>query len=176
MSSQFSLSDFRSKVLGEGLARPNRFELLINPPQGMDPEGAKLVSLFCESVAFPNKVILSKKQKIFGPGEQRPYGVDYGGEGITATFHVDRRMQVKRFFDAWTSKVVSEDGFYAQYRELYVGTVEIRQLDEKNNITYACRLENAFPRSMGLMELNNNTNSTTHRLNVTLAYDRWIEL
>ena len=51
--------------------------------------------------SLPPVNISTKSFKIFGPTYQRPFGAEYGGEGISFTFHVDRDMKVKTFFDDW---------------------------------------------------------------------------
>ena len=74
-------------------------------PINMDD--ARRVSLLCESANFPPLNINTKAQRIYGPAYQRPVGSDYGGDGISLTFHVDRQMLVKRLFDAWMETIVS---------------------------------------------------------------------
>ena len=101
----FSLKNFQAQVRTGGLARPNRFEVLINLPpaliaQGYSTNDSKILSLFCESTNLPMQTIGVKTQRIQGPAYQRPVSVDYGGEGITMTFLIDQQMDIKGFFDA----------------------------------------------------------------------------
>ena len=44
--------------------------------------------------------------RIAGPSYKRPYNIDYGGEGISLTFHVDRNMDVKGYFDLWMANII----------------------------------------------------------------------
>jgi len=172
----FNLSQFIGAVREDSLARVNRFEVFINPPAGMinkNRSNAGAVSLYCEMASLPPVNISTKSFKIFGPTYQRPFGAEYGGEGISLTFHIDRDMQVKKFFDDWTATVVDPDTGLVNYQEDYISTINLRQLDEQENVTYELELYEAFPRSINLLELNNSAQNQTHRLNVLFAYRYW---
>ena len=98
----FNLSTFISAIKEDSLARVNRFEVMIPAPTGMsnvNKSYADFTSLYCEMASLPPVNISTKSFKIFGPTYQRPFGAEYGGEGISLTFHVDRDMNVKKFFD-----------------------------------------------------------------------------
>ena len=197
--SRFQLSEFQSQVLGRGLARPSRFEVVIPKPlrvtglpqvslfqfvvglfvNGIEDISNLLrtqsdrVSLLCEQASIPMLNLNTKPYRIYGPPHQRPVVSDFGGDGIPLTFHVDRQMQVKNFFDAWIQTTVNKDTFNVAFQEDYAVEVEIFQLDEQNNRTYGIKLVEAFPRSLNLMELNHNAQNQTHRLIVLFAYRRW---
>lgn len=173
----FSLDQFRSEVLdGFGLARTNRFEVDIQPPRALAANYgsiSQVVSIYTEQAALPLLNIFTKSFKIFGPAYQRPIFSEYGGEGLPITFHVDRNMQVRKFFEEWMHKVVDPVTFTVGYQEDYITTVNIRQLDEENNVTYEVELLEAFPKNMNLIDLNNTATNQTHRLNVTFGYRYW---
>jgi hypothetical protein len=175
----FNLSTFIGAIRTDSLARVNRFEVIINTPKDLfllsdkNKSNARAVSLYCEMASLPPVNISTKSFKIFGPTYQRPYGAEYGGEGISLTFHVDRDMQVKKFFDEWTARVVDPKSGLVGFQEEYISTINLRQLDEQENVTYELQLEEAFPRSVNLLELNNSAQNQTHRLNVLFAYRYW---
>jgi len=172
----FNLDQFIGAIREDSLARVNRFEVFINPPAGMvnkNRANAGAVSLYCEMASLPPVNISTKSFKIFGPTYQRPYGAEYGGEGISLTFHVDRDMQVKKFFDDWTATIVDPDSGLVGFQEDYISTLTLKQLNEQDEITYELELEEAFPRSVNLLELNNSAQNQTHRLNVLFAYRYW---
>jgi len=173
--SNFSLQEFKSEVNSRGLAKPNRFEIAIHM---LSVKGAqtRIVSLFCESVSLPQTTISVKQQRIYGPAYQRPFGVDYGGDGINMTFLLDREMNIKTFFDGWMDRIIHPTEYYAYYENTYASTIYIDQLDEKDNVTYSIKLENAFPRSLSMLELNNTAQNQVHKLNVSFAYRRWIPM
>lgn len=189
----FRLSDFKQQVLGKGLARTNRFEVIITSPKkitrtpqiafrgaivggertGFSTIPSNKISLLCEQASFPLLNINTKPYRIYGPAYPRPVVSEYGGDGTAMTFHVDREMQVKQFFDGWMQIVIDKDNYHVSFQEDYVVDIEVFQLDEAMNRTYGIRLIDSFPRSMNLMELNHAAQSQTHRLIVLFAYRKW---
>ena len=177
MAAYFNIDNFVTEISTRGLARPNRFEVTFPLPNGLNNSSqvadTRIVSLFCESANLPSKTIGVKQQKIYGPNYQRPFSSEYGGEGISMTFLVDGEMDVKGFFDAWTNIIVDPFQYFVHYPENYTVPITISQLDEENNKTYTVTLEDAFPRSIALMELSQSAQNSVHKLNVTFAYRRW---
>lgn len=170
----FNLTGFLSTVGRDGFARTNRFEVFIVPPVGLRNNSyGGLVSLYVEQASFPLLNIATKQFKIFGPTYQRPITSEYGGEGISLTFHVDREMQVKKFFEDWMHIIIDPVTFEVNYQSEYTTKILIRQLDEQENVTHEIELLEAFPRNMNLMELNNSSTNQTHRLNMLFAYRYW---
>lgn len=173
----FNLANFQAQVKSRGLARVNRFEVVIKPPRiggSVNFENSRLVSLFAEVSNFPPLNISVRPLKIYsGPSEQRPIGSEYGGDGISMTFHVDREMKVKRFFDDWMETIVDRNSYEVRFQEEYRSEITINQLDERDRVTYGVDLYEAFPRSMNLMELNHGAQNQSHRLNIIFAYRYW---
>ena len=98
---------------------------------------------------------------------------DYGGEGISFVFHVDRDMVVRKYFEEWMHLIVDPNNFGVSYQEDYITSVIIRQLDEQENVTHEIELLEAFPKNMNLMDLNNSASNQTHRLNILFAFRYW---
>jgi hypothetical protein len=173
--SNFSISNFISEVNIRGLARPNRFEVFILPPPGLGAltGSGRLVSLLCESASLPAMSISTKPYRIYGASYQRPVSSEFNGDGITLSFYIDNKMEVKSFFDAWMFKVVNPNSFNVSYQREYVSQIKIAQLDEKNNENYSIYLEDAFPRAVNMLDLNMGSTNQVHKLNVTFAYRRW---
>ena len=173
----FNLDRFRSQILdGNGLARNNRFEVEIGVPAGMKSRSRSygdIVSLYVEQTNIPGLNIASKAFKIFGPTYQRPFTSEYGGEGISMTFHMDQYMKIRNFFEDWMHLIIDPDDFTVGYQEDYITTIKIKQLDEQDTITYEMELYEAFPRNMNIMDLNNSASNQTHRLNILFAYRYW---
>lgn len=172
--STFSLDRFRTEVLsGAGLARTNRFEVEIFTPRGLRTDYAEIASLYVEQASLPPINIFTKPLKIFGPSYQRPITSEYGGEGISITFHADRDMNIKRYFEDWMHLVIDKDTYTVGYQEDYVSTIRIKQLDEQNEVTYDIEVLEAFPKSMNIMDLNNSSSNQTHRINLIFGYRYW---
>lgn len=173
----FNLDKIRAEVLGgAGLARTNRFEVVIPPPRALSDryKDSFLASMYVEQANMPMLNIFTKSQKIFGPSYQRPITSEYGGEGIPITFHIDRNMNIKKFFEDWMHAVVNPVNFTVGYQEDYITDIFIKQIDEAENVTHEIKILEAFPRNMNLLDLNNSASNQTHRLNILFAYRYWI--
>jgi hypothetical protein len=175
----FNPAIFLTNVNKVNLAKPTRFEVHIFFPNsiasvvGIPTSEQNLVSLLCESASLPVQNISVKQQRIYGPNYQRPISVDYGGEGIPMTFLVDGDMNIKSIFDIWISKIVDPIQYFVYHPSTYSAEIKIMQLDEDDNVVYTVVLEDAFPRNVGMLELNHSAQNLTHKLNVTFAYRRW---
>ena len=175
MANYFSLKNFQAEVRSRGLSKPNRFEIIFPPPLAMINKfvDIKPVLLYCESTSLPPQNISVKTQRIYGPGYPRPVGTDYGGDGITMTFLLDQPMDIRAFFDLWLSSIVDPNQFFVNYQSNYVVPIKINQLNMQDQIVYSAILEDAFPRSVSLLELNQGNQNSVHKLSVTFVYRRW---
>ena len=187
-----SLERFISQVNTRGLAKTNLFKVEINTPPciATHPVGSipELLNIFCQSANFPATNIGVKELKIAGPTYKIPYSIDYGGEGIALTFLVDRKMDVKGYFDLWMANIIDPYEFNTFYNEgisAYTTDIYIRQITEtKSRIAdvqfttdtkdikdkYYVKLEDAFPRNIGMIELDSTAQNSVHKLTVNFAY------
>jgi len=190
-----ALEKFISQIRTSGVARPNRFSVEIYAPPCMtnsklDGGSAipQLINLYCQTASFPGQNIGVKDLRITGPTYKRPVNIDYGGEGITLTFLVDSKFNVKSFFDVWMHKIIDPFQFHANYDSedtSYTTSIVINQINEVEFLVargagirrtttetqpYQIILENAFPRNIGMMELDQSSQSTAHKMSVTFAY------
>jgi hypothetical protein len=95
-----NISDFMSSFTKD-LARPNRFEVIINLPAGLKnnsqggsltPNDERLLRLRCETAELPSRTFTTAEQK-FGsnPIEKYPYHTTFND--LTLTFIVSGDMQ-----------------------------------------------------------------------------------
>jgi hypothetical protein len=165
----FSIEDFKSTIASTGLARENRFEVIL-PEFG---SSGSPVSLFCKSATLPQLAILTKQQRLFGPPMTRAASIDYGGQGVQLTFYVDANMNVKKYFDDWMHRSINASSFTANYLADYAKDVWIYQLNDGEERVYEIRLVEAFPTASGPLNLDQGSNDTFHVFPVTLAYRYW---
>ena len=176
--SHFSLSNFQASVGTSVLARTNRFEVIITPPKiNQKKDISELSSLFCEVTNLPPLNLNVKSFKMYGPNHQRPISSDYGGDGLSMTFHLDSSMSIKRYFDDWMEGIITRDTYNVNYQTNYVTSILLRQLrqanTDKDDVMYEIELLEAFPRSMNVVEFNNSAQNQTQRLTVVFAYRYW---
>lgn len=163
----FSVQDFVSEVSKTGLARQNRFEVLIP-----NIENEKLISLLCQGGTIPGASIVVKRQNLFGPTYIRPGNINYG-ESAQFSFLCDKNMDVKKMFDTWVHRVISPSAFTVNYKDEYCRDIVINQLDEGEQVTYSVKLIDAFPIALGSLSVNQAALDRFHILPVTFSYRYW---
>jgi hypothetical protein len=175
--SNFSLKQFQTEVRVRGLAKQNRFEIQMPTPNALGSKitqnESRMINMFCETTSLPTQTIGVRAQRIYGPAYPRPVSTDYGGDGIALTFLVDQSMDIKNFFDAWLSMIVDPHQYFVHYQSDYIVPIRISQLDNKDRVVYSVVLEDAFPRSVQMLEVNNTAQNSVHKLTVNFVYRRW---
>jgi hypothetical protein len=171
----FTITDFQTQIRSKGVARPNRFEVMIPTPIRLlsTIPDLRLISLFCESANLPTHNIGVRQQRIYGPAYQRPTSVDYGGDGITLSFIIDGNMDVKGYFDSWMQIIVDPNSFHINYSGEYTSTMRITQLNQQDQPVYAAVFEDVFPKTLSMLDLNQGNQNSVQKLNVTFVYRRW---
>ena len=176
--STFSLENFRAEVLNRGLAKANRFEVIIVQPKCVASAGdIRIVSMLAENCQLPTTRIITAQQRIFGPPTSHPQSAEYGGDNMSVQFYLDREMTVKRFFDVWIDGVVDRTKNTAYYQDNYLSQgMTISQLDEQDRVMYGVRFIDLFPIAVNPVQLDHNQANAVSRLNVTFAYRRWVDV
>lgn len=193
-----SLERFISTVNKLGLAKTNLFNVEINTPRCIfdnytGSSVSSLINLFCQTANFPPTNIGVRELRIAGPTYKRPYNIDYGGEGIALTFLVDNSMDVKGYFDLWMRNIINPNEFNAYYNEgsttyttdisisqvtgmdtTVIGTNPLRTLAYDLDTSYRITLQDAFPRNIGMIELDTTAQNSVHKLSVNFAYRKVI--
>ena len=177
------LSGFHSE---DGYAIPNRFEVIITPPpklgggmvtnpfhgseRGSD---ARAVSLRCESITMPGRNLnTTTDSNIYGPTREVVDGVTYA-EDITMMFQSSSGLAERAFFEDWQRNAFNEGNWNVNYHKHYVSTIEIYLLDKKDNRRYGIKLFDAFPRTIGAIDLNYASNNEMIKTPVTFSFRYW---
>jgi hypothetical protein len=158
------------------LARPARFDVFITIPPvlaAMYGTVTNQLSLRCEMSELPGRTFNITERK-FGsaPVQKVPFQSVYND--VTMTFIVSGDMTERLVFDQWMELINPSSTYNFKYKTNYVTDIAIRQYDLQNNITYSSVLIDAFPLSVGQMDLDW-TSENYHRLPITFAYTNWQE-
>jgi len=196
-NSTFNLGDFVSEVATRGMAKPNRYEVIITPPpcvlnfntnqslsaqntsgayttqKNLGPRVPARVSVFCEQAQLPPSRIITSQQRIFGPPSFHPQAADYGGDNFSLTFGLDKWYTIKEFFDTWIDGIVSRETNTAYYQSNYLTTMTVSQLDEEDRRHYTAAFEDVFPIAVNPIQLGADMNNQVSKLVVTFCYRRW---
>lgn len=192
--SEYGLQDILAEISTHGMAKANRYEVLITTPpsvlqyssskaQGNEAPGSPSaissrigarLSVFCDSAQLPPTRILTSRQQIFGPPSFHPIGADYGGDNLSLTFALDRWYSVKEFFDVWVDSIVGRDTGTVSYQSEYLCQgLSISQLDEEDQVHYRAVFEDVFPIAVNPIQLGYDMNNQVSKMSVTFCYRRW---
>lgn len=178
-----SVQDFITLIRNRGLARTEKFAVEITSPNIMGAS-SPTVSMLCDEASFPGVNIQTKALRIHNLNIQRPLTIDYEGETASFVFFVDSTWETKRYFDKWVDFIIDRTRQINQYRDI-VGSVIVKAIHEGSintvtngrvpyaeNVRYAIRLVNAYPRSITALPTSNSAVGV-HRLGVSFTYKYW---
>ena len=197
------LQRFQAQInQGEGMARPNRFYVIINPPQKLvttpggppsqlskntnnDLNSAAMrenMQMMCNKITMPSRDINTSPHKTYGPKREMPYAYSYSGE-IELTFYGDKFLRQRMFWENWQKTIFDGETHDMRYYDDYVGSIDIFQLgqfdakaDDDARVTYAVRLYEVYPQIISPIEYTYGANNAIVEVPVTLNFRNWVNL
>ena len=168
----------------DGMARPNRYEVLLTPRKGAETIMSQIMREFtndgtvrktglrCSSISFPGRTIdTAPDNNIFGPPRNIAQGYTYGD--LQASFQCSSDMKEKKVFETWQRLAYNPQSWTMGYYDDYTGSIDIVQLDEKDKKRYGVRIVECFPRDIAAQQLSYDTNNTIGTIDITFAYRYW---
>jgi hypothetical protein len=167
------LNDFIAQVRNRGIARVNRYRVIIPriPFTTGISDTDRLLSLFCESVTLPGVNINTTEHRMFGEFRRFPYERTY--DDVMMNFYLDADFDLKLIFDHWIGKIINPDRRTIQYYKSYITDIilEILPVDETKPV-YTLTLYEAYPKTMQSINLNSRNNEPA-TLSVTFECKYW---
>lgn len=176
----FSVSEFRSKGIARGGARPNLFQTtLTNVPAGVSiPVGSSEGgwSFVCKIASIPASTVAAVEVPYFGRQVKVPGNRTF--DNLSVTVINDEGFDVRNGLEHWMAKMnghqsnvqsVNANDLLASMSVLHYGK-------EGENTTIgdgAWTFENIFPVSLGEIALDWGSNDTIEEYTVEFAYDYW---
>jgi len=191
---------------GEGMARPNRFIVIINPPQKLviepgGPAGQDLsananannndltsaavrenMQMMCNKITMPSRDINTAPHMTYGPKREMPYAYSFTGE-VELTFYGDKFLRQRMFWENWQKTIFDGETHDMKYYDDYVGSIDIFQLgqfnagnDDDARVTYAVRLFEVYPQIVSGIEYAYGSNDQVVQVPVTLNFRTWANL
>jgi hypothetical protein len=152
-------------ILGNVLSGNTNPLQLINDPRD--------ISLLCESVQLPGRTIATNDYMTSPKSRKMPYG--FINDEVSFTFLLTGDMYIKNVMSSWQEQIMNTETYELAFKDEYVSTLIIQQLNDKNIPVYTAKLKNAFPVSISSVELSNTSENTASRITVAFAYDDWEE-
>lgn len=198
-----NISNFMSEIQSAGVLRSNRYIMTFVPPKylrdakvdvGFDDNTTPdipldRIALRCESVQFPGMsfaTVDSTPRFGYGPIEAMPYGVIF--DDITASFMVDARSDIHRFFYKWVSTIVNFNAqgqsklkdatsvvrgmktYEVGYKDDYKTDIVISVYDQNDNKVMTGTAYRAFPKLLPTVDLGWGSNDDYVKLAIPFSY------
>jgi hypothetical protein len=151
-----------------GLAKQNRFNIIIALPVSLASDQGRDLSLLCESTMIPGKQITTVEYALYGHSTKIP--TNFIQEDVTCVFNITNDYYVKTVFDRWQNKVIDTKTYLLNYDKEYRLDIIIQQLDEKDKVIFETKLLGAYPISVQQIMLDNGADGATQKLSVTFSY------
>ena len=177
----------------DGYARQNRYEVIILLPAGVSRgseadagssalaknvteilhgETARRISFRCDTISIPGRTLRTQMNgNQYGPLHQIVQGQTYAP--ITAEFYCGSDLAERYFFEEWQKITYNPDTYNINYYKEYIGSVEIYQLNEQDERTYGCKLEEVFPVTIGAQAYGHANTNSIQKVSVEFAYRYW---
>jgi hypothetical protein len=167
------LNQFISQVQQIGIARANRYNVIITPPKKLPSLGNLGLSnmlLFCDQIQIPGINISTIQNRTFGEFREVPYEKLFGD--IQLSFYVDNNLTVKGFFDDWVNLIQNPASRTFEYYNNYISTMQIEVEDTQNRIRHRTNVYEAYPKTISAIQLDY-SNKDIMKLQVTMQYKYW---
>lgn len=165
------IKEFVSQVKSGGLARSNRYAVIMTLPFVFNSDITKKALMFCDQIQLPGTNFSTTQNRSFGEFRETPYEKLY--EHINMSFYVDKDMLIKDMFDKWQSSIYNPQTRVFNYYNNYVTDITIEVQDNKDAPHYYVTLHECYPKSVGAVQLDY-ASKDVMKLSVSIAY-KWFE-
>lgn len=177
-----------------GLSQGNRFNVIFSPPKhsllNLDPEAIigslisgsfnvknlindpRDISFLCQKATLPGRSISTWEYTTVGHQQKFPYTILESE--LSMEFIVTNDFYIRKMFESWMDGIYNPNKHRVGLRDNYSTDVVIQVLDSNNVPTYGVRLEKAYPKGIGTLELDNSAGGSMQTMSVTWVYDKYI--
>lgn len=177
-----------------GLSQGNRFNVIFSPPKhsllNLDPEAIigslisgsfnvknlindpRDISFLCQKATLPGRSISTWEYTTVGHQQKFPYTILESE--LNMEFIVTNDFYIRKMFESWMDGIYNPNKHRVGLRDNYSTDVVIQVLDSNNVPTYGVRLEKAYPKTIGTLELDNAAGGSMQTMSVTWVYDKYI--
>jgi len=129
--------------------------------------------LLCDSVQLPGRRIATMERRTTHKAIKKPYS--YLVDEVTFTFTLTNDYYIKKYFDSWQDMIVSGSDKGIAYKDTYTTDIVIQQMGSGNDFipAYGVKLINAFPISVGTIDLSNQSENDVVKVTITVGFDDW---
>lgn len=171
-----NINEIFSSIFSSGLAYNNRYEVLINYPPAfayMNANAARQIAIRCDAVSIPGRSFSTIPYRFYGPARNMPYEPIYSGE-LTMSVILSESLQEREFFEQWMHAVCSPNDYKFNYYDQYTAPMMISVLNKSGQTTYQVAVEEAYPKSVGDIQMGYDKDNEFMRQDITIAFRKYL--
>ena len=168
-----AINDFKANLIGGG-ARANHFQAFLHLPTWVLSSGevGKVAQFLCHAAQLP----ASNLQDIAIPYRGREVHVagERTFEPWTVSIYNDVDFFIRNAIEAWVEGIQNAQNTNGRVDPLsYQQPLEVEQLDRNGKMIKGYGFVNAYPTSIGAIELSYDGGNAIESFDVTFTYDYW---
>lgn len=178
-SNTFNISAFLGDISKNGTLQTNRFavDIPVN-----DSSVAGFLSFRAESVNIPGVQLNTAQIKRYGISQPQKMAMGISAfPDVSISFIEDSQNSIWKFFYAWLNKIYQFTGYSGKpaynldYKENYVLDIIIHVYDNTSKEVTTIKLKEAYPTSLGDVQMSWSQNNNLFRVNASFTYTEWEE-
>jgi len=178
----------------DGILKPNKYEVIFRLPAGVststrekwqNPFGTsnalrsveKLIgnsgsiNIKCHTAMFPQRTLQSFDVKQNQAPFRAPFSASY--DPVTFSFYADANVDTRDFFELWQNAAYNSSSNTMNFYKEYVSNIDMYTLDDAGRRRYGVTLFEAWPVSIGPMDVSYSQVDNFQNVMATFAYKRW---
>lgn len=172
----FNINDFTANLNKKGTAKASHFDINISRTFKPDSAVEREIGMRCLSTELPGVSIDTIEHGYAGPAHKIATGAGYADQNLNILLSSD--YQERKYFEEWKSSIVGDHSVASPSRRMfnlsffadYIGTVTINTYTETGDRAYSIKLYEAFPVSIGSVQLDWSTGDQLIVLPVSMTY------
>ena len=170
----YDVGKFSSRIAANGLASPNKFEVIFKRIPGAGQNDLTQLSLMCDQVSLAGRDVQAVLDLQYGIRRQVAYNAP-AYTPLSVSFLCTDQMLEKTILDKWNNLIVPvQRGFHVAYYDDYRGELDVFVLDRSGKTkTYHMHYHEVYPKTVTAVELNHGTTNATLRVTAEIQYAYW---
>lgn len=161
-----NIDGFKAVMARNPLLDLSRYSVTISGPQKIGPMNPDH-EILCSVASVPGRGFSSTDKYTHGPIRKVPYAEMY--DEVSTTFYMTNNMAIHSYFDMWQTLIGGEDYYMAYYDDI-IGSVVLSIEDKEYNIRAQYELFEAWPSSIGPIEMGYANGNRIAEFTVNWAY------
>lgn len=180
----------------KGVMKPNLYEVVFNLPQGVmtnnNPvaetgifngtmrgiqslmNGVGSINIKCHTATFPQRTMQTFEIKQNTTPFRAPFSAVY--DPVTFSFYSNATGDTRTYFDIWQRAVFNVRSNTMNFYKEFTSNIELYVHNEAGQRTYGVKLFEAWPLSVGPLDVSYSQVDNYQSVFTTMAYRRWEQL